>query len=382
MRVANVVCRTIAAGCMSVVGCAQLSVQVDILDQGYWLSPEWLVRDRAAKIQQMHYEIVGGSFERRLEGMKQGVNRAVDEMSSGDRAVIAKETKEVVLRLVVQKIDDGVGKEFTEARDGVRAAYEKLLLPESPHTKREDSVNQAWQLYQPAAGKLRALPQKLSNLETELSGDLRRVIVPPGAAQDAPASIAATKVTEVLKTKTEEAKKAVRGLIGDKGIFTDPFASAVVNAPDAYWEGEFNKTYGCGSFGNIDIAIKMEDVANFTVKGVRNDAAAITRAMFAVGQQAVQTVAALYGIPLPKGGASQPAGDGQAPTPIEVPDFESPQTRLAEVSAQESDLRRARAALFESLISQRERLAVDAQRPQAIESLKDAVNNFEGVTKE
>jgi hypothetical protein len=335
---------------------------VDILNQSFWQSPEWLTQNRSSQILRAHDSTQSGRFERERDALKLEVRKTVTGYSEGPNAAIASET----LPAIGQFFDDKIKTEFAAATGSIQAAYEKLLTPECPETPREQTINEAWALYQPAAQRLRDLPGVLG-------ADLRTNFV---RGSDSKAA------DDAVKTITASAEKSVRGLIGDKDIFNDPFASAVVNAPDAYWKGEFNKTYGDGTLGNVDIAIKMEDVANFTIKGVRNDAAAITRATFAVGQQAVQTVAALYGIPLPKKGQAQPAADPKAAPTINPPELDSPRVRAALASARENDIRRARAALFEAMISQRDRLADNTKRDQAVTALKEAVANFDGAIKD
>jgi hypothetical protein len=391
-------------------GCAHLGVEVDILDERFWLSSEWLIRERATQVQQTYYQYEHGALDdahdKVMQGVRSSVAAAVDRLSSGDKAVIALETKtrvgDALMKYVNTDVDVQVRGELAAIQEAVRSAYKILLTPPTKCNTRDDIVEEAWTEYAFAEKQLDKLPDTIYAL---LSRDLRTgVAAPPtsdtssqeSAAKSGQALAQAAKVSlDALGQAGAEAKDriatdaktntevVVKGLIGNKSIFNDPFASAVVNAPECYWKGQFNKTYGCGTLGDIDIAIKMEDVANFTVKGVRNDAAAITRATFAVGQQAVQTVAALYGIPIPKPGQSTPATDAKGQPAILPPDIGSPRVRTATAVASEDDVRRARSALFEALMAQQANLSGNAdQVKKAVAAMKTATTDFVGAVKD
>jgi hypothetical protein len=54
-------------------------------------------------------------------------------------------------------------------------------------------------------------------------------------------------------------------------LVEDPLAYAVSSAPDEFWAEDFQEAFGSGSFGDFNFAIKMEGLANFTIKGLTFD---------------------------------------------------------------------------------------------------------------
>jgi len=108
-------------------------------------------------------------------------------------------------------------------------------------------------------------------------------------------------VTEILKTTSPFGESVVQ----------DKLASIIVSAPNKYWrkynrgvniisedlhsskksrikKARVNKTAVSGFFGNLDVAIKMEEPGEFYVKGVRMDADAALQASSRVVNQAVK----------------------------------------------------------------------------------------------
>jgi hypothetical protein len=176
---------------------------------------------------------------------------------------------------------------------------------------------------------------------------------------------------EVLEKTVSKAQTVAEGLIGNAGLLDDPRASAVVYAQDEYWERRFNDTVCAGTFGNTDCAVKMEGLGSFTLKGVRLDATKITQATFSVAREAIQTVAAVYGVPIPK---SAPAASGQSvdAQTTQTADILSPMKRQRDASTSLLQLRLARLAMLDSILAQRQAIAGTDQmaRDQAIIAIK------------
>jgi hypothetical protein len=156
-------------------------------------------------------------------------------------------------------------------------------------------------------------------------------------------------------------------------LLDDPRAASVVYAPDEQWKGRFNQTVCRGSGGNTDCAVKMEGLGDFTLKGVRLDATRITQATFTVARQTIQTVAAVYGIPLPAPSPAAATG-GQGADASALVDLDSPIKRQRDASTAALQLRLARLAMFETIVTQRSALrGGDAARAQAIKAIKAVV---------
>lgn len=91
------------------------------------------------------------------------------------------------------------------------------------------------------------------------------------------------------------------------GLFRDPLAAFVINAPDRYWRGRYNQAFGRGSFGNTELAIQMQAPAMFSVKSIKQSSSRLTQASLQVLKQGVKMVGAAYGVPLPSSTPSVPA---------------------------------------------------------------------------
>lgn len=92
---------------------------------------------------------------------------------------------------------------------------------------------------------------------------------------------------------------ATQNLSSGARLFDDQLAAAIVASEKRCWKPEYNDAHALGLVGNTDIAIKMEAAADYSIKGVRLDGAAITRATFGAVRQGIAIAAAAYGVPLP-----------------------------------------------------------------------------------
>jgi hypothetical protein len=273
-------------------------------------------------------------------------------------------------------LDRFVNEGFRQADQHFTAAFTQLAIASaSPPPK--DRLAQLFS----AQKELDAGYAAIEQAQAQVSHDLReqiRVVEEflsraPGAGTQSDRA-AKQSALEEAKEATARTDKIVQGIIGDRGILDDPLASSVVYAPESYWRRPqaphgINETYAAGNWGNTDIAVKMESVGDFTIKGVRLDASKITQATFAVTRQAVKTVAALYGIPT--GGAPGSAPAPSAPFDETSIAFTSPDERRA--AADEAYLRRrmARMSVMETILIQRDALTnpattTDAEAARAV----------------
>lgn len=166
-------------------------------------------------------------------------------------------------------------------------------------------------------------------------GDLEALF---SAYADAPAAKTedgASKLMELAQKKAEtlrELRQWVRDAREGYLARTDEFladarTAMVVGAPDACWRAVYNKVYGGGHWGNVDIAVIKETATSsgkaavpggrvlpeFSLKGVRVDAGTVSRATFAGIKEALNIAALAFGLPpAPTSSGTPPAG---APAP-------------------------------------------------------------------
>ncbi len=135
----------------------------------------------------------------------------------------------------------------------------------------------------------------LRQIKPAAEAELNTLPMPPAATQPTSRAMANNKKKSSDKIPGD-VQQAFDGLTSNN-LLNDREASLIVSAPNKAWKGQFGKTYGFGSGGNADIAITMQSLGNFTLKGVRNDASKVTAAAFDSIGLAVKLVAAAYGVP-------------------------------------------------------------------------------------
>ncbi len=91
----------------------------------------------------------------------------------------------------------------------------------------------------------------------------------------------------------------------------------VAAAPKQFWATQYNKAVGKGQGGGTDIVVKLNDTADFTIKGMVFDARSTANLISKVGTSVLKVMAASQGLgaiagALPK---SDPAPAADAPKP-------------------------------------------------------------------
>jgi len=179
----------------------------------------------------------------------------------------------------------------------------------------------------------------------------------------------------VSQRQTQTAiEQKVESLTGGAHLIDDPLAPIVIAAPDEFWKGVYNKTSALGTMGNTDIAIKMETVGSFTIKGLRVDASKVTEATFDVLKQSIRMVAAAYGVPLPAAEKKTKQDAGGSPTDVLM---------AADEVRQVADRKRllsktAALTLLDLIIAQRSDLNSAPTRSTAIQNLKRSFEAYKG----
>jgi hypothetical protein len=84
-------------------------------------------------------------------------------------------------------------------------------------------------------------------------------------------------------------------------LLGDPLVSYVVKTRNRkkYWKGTYNKTVTRNGFGNSDVAIAMETLGDFTIKGVRLDATTVVAATFKSLSTGIKLLSSYSGVALP-----------------------------------------------------------------------------------
>jgi len=115
----------------------------------------------------------------------------------------------------------------------------------------------------------------------------------------------------------------------------------LLSIPDEAWEERFNRAFGRGVFGNSDIVLIMDNVAQFSVKGMSFDPSSVAAAASKISSQMLIYLTQFAGAPLPTGTLNDTSGSA-----YRLPDESINQAENALASAER--LRTAReSALYE-----------------------------------
>jgi hypothetical protein len=352
---------------LGLAGCAQMTVQVDILDRKYWSSAAELSNVLLERIATDARKRGNGEYADAREAMKANAEKAFDAffvpLVKSNRASATDRPKFVAaLHGTIDKAYEGSAAKF----DSAFAIY-SAVATQPPPKDQLPRLFQAMKELDEANGIIRSVRRQISE---DLKAQIDTLLFTP-----------AEKVAAQAPVQRAEAsnRQVARGLLGDRDILNDPLASSVVYAGETYWVRPespkgFNETYAQGMFGNTDVAVKMESVGNFTLKGVRLDASKITQASFSVVRQAIKATAALSGIPLPSGAASSSTTPAAAfaETPISLT---SPDQRRAAAEDSLMQRRMARLLVLETIVANRKALtddkATDDARAAAVKTVKD-----------
>ena len=181
---------------------------------------------------------------------------------------------------------------------------------------------------------------------------------------------------EKLPSAAKEAQvQKVYSLLQGADLLNDPLVSFVVQTKNRkkYWKGIYNKTVTRNGFGNSDVAIAMESLGNFTIKGVRLDAAAVVAASFKTLSQGIQLMSAVYGVAPVKAQGESETGANTSTTNNSIADIEAKKKEL-EIRGRLSKL--STIAILEAIISRKDDLQNSATLPGAITAIKSTFDIY------
>jgi hypothetical protein len=173
-------------------------------------------------------------------------------------------------------------------------------------------------------------------------------------------------VREEAAEKLTEVSRVVASPVAGLTLGSSPYAHALSSAPPEAWSPLFNEAFGRGVMGNVDIAVKLNEEADFSVKGMRFDATKVAEVAAKVTTQAVLLGSRIAGVP---GGAG--GGDSQA-GPVNA--VASAQQLVAERRAIEAARRQAVSDFALSLIDSQRALAAGANVGREIEIVRSRLD--------
>ncbi len=131
----------------------------------------------------------------------------------------------------------------------------------------------------------------------EMRADLLRIAALAPAA--APAAAPASAIAAAVKPQEAVVRAvAARSLIQGGEIADSEYAHAVAAAPPELWATRYNQAFGSGYLGNVDVVIRMNSTADFSVKGMRFDASTVSKVASKVMTQGLLMAAQVAGVPV------------------------------------------------------------------------------------
>jgi hypothetical protein len=192
---------------------------------------------------------------------------------------------------------------------------------------------------------IRGLLSKRSARIRQFENDAQRELIRLGAKAENPKLSAEQRdsAAGAIRAAGQEVSQSLASLIGPSGSVADDVnAFLVASAPPDQWEPTFNKTLVDARWGNLDTAIKLIGLAEFTIKGVTFDPSKVAQVASKVATQSLLIATQIAGVPVKLQGSGAGAGTtGGAPlaqTSAAVADME---TQIGQQTAAAKDYRSA-----------------------------------------
>jgi len=298
------------------IGCSsKMSVQVDIFDPKGLDANDTLQASVNREAALHVYLLNGGFYAKTKANLKDQMRDYLEFLAQPKIAIVSHVDIEKLFGKAANTIDSAVGNAVEKRNRGLEKTRVAASIEDDK--KKKIAFESALELFSSATQELTDLRSKVKKpYDGLLKKHLEQLHM-----QKEPDLEMINKISFNINDTDAVFEKNVRSLTGGLDLFDDPLASYVISAPDKYWQGIYNKAQASGTIGNTDIAIKMETVGTFTIKGLRLDASKVTEASFEILKQSVRMVAAAYGVPVPGGKHSseiQPPGQPNATSPTNV----------------------------------------------------------------
>jgi hypothetical protein len=229
--------------------------------------------------------------------------------------------------------------------------------------------------------RLRERERLIADLFAIVKDDIGRTVPREIAALEAAADngrVDRSRASEAIEAvrSGDLAERANKSLIKGQGIVDSPFAYAVASAPECAWK-PFNTVYGTGSLGNINVAIKMVDLGDFTLKGLSFDPSDVARTAAKVTTQAVLLSAQIAGVPVSTSGTVQGSGAAMGSSSSRIVDS---QKKIVETKTRMKSFQGALDTIAKSILDNTSGLATATpeQRKDIVAAVKATFDAHKG----
>lgn len=371
--------RLTVLGCFVLVsmlmsGCGSLSVKVDVLEPGVVEAEldRMLLRDSLPKVLAQSDENLKQNFTA-LQGTHY---QLYNELAAEYRADAAK--LESAARQQLEGLADALIEDFPKAISPRYAAEQTEVLGlnqqiKSIYFKIKDPATPGKKIVELRSDLVLALRERqfrLANFDKIVRDDVAGLL--KKSQRDLPRLADTQLDSEKLKRAKAKVAEVRKSMIGGQGLVESPYTYAVAAAPESKWSERYNRTLGDAYFGNLDIAIKMESLGEFTIKGITFDPSDVARAVSKVTVQALVLSAQMSGVPIktPSQPTTQQALDGGAlaASSSRLGDIEETSAR---VEAKMQDYRSALVTIGQSILREQPKIGgTPAQRSAAVSAIK------------
>jgi hypothetical protein len=158
------------------------------------------------------------------------------------------------------------------------------------------------------SGKLKALREHISEVQVRSCTATKTTDAEQAAPVAAVSAAEGTNADDQVAESQKAIDRRARSILGSNGatLSASPYAYLISSAPENEWQLNFNRAEGRGSMGNLDVAIILNETADFSVKGMRFDANKIAEVASKLTSQALHMAVQIAGGPAI--GVAAPAG--------------------------------------------------------------------------
>ncbi len=279
--------------CFLLTGCAQLSVEVDVLDP---VVAEIILEDGALK--RLYYKIVSESDAdvdesiSALRAQHAAANEALasfyDNMASGEIDPRKKQLLQVSAADLRAALDSGtpLDRLYQELAREIKSANEAILVIAKRRAPQES---------QPLEPDLRRALSHRRDVERLAKAPILSNLLDAEKDAQVDSQLPSSKRFMVAVAIAKDALTSVTG----GGVLTNSeYAYPVASADEKYWATKFNHALGKATFGDADIVIKMGQQGDFTVKGMQFDPSTVAAVASKVTTQSLLLAAQIAGVPV------------------------------------------------------------------------------------
>jgi hypothetical protein len=157
---------------------------------------------------------------------------------------------------------------------------------------------------QPAAGGVDVTSPQLSGLLLQRQATAEAVVenvlrlLDEIAERQGPTRLVDPTRAAAIGSPTPQMQADLKTITGGFTLAESAHAYAIASAPEERWAPEFNRTFGRGTFGNLNFAVKMVGLADFTIKGVTFDPSKVAEVASKVTTQSLLLAAQIVGVPV------------------------------------------------------------------------------------